>query len=162
MTSKSAQLVTSLPIDSLILELRGERVILDTDLARIYGVATFRFNEAVKRNQRRFPADFRFQLSGSEWAALQALRSQNAILENAGSTAGRGRHRKYVPWVFTEHGAIMAANVLNSEQAVDMSVFVVRAFVKLRQTMATHKELDRKSTRLNSSHSRASRMPSSA
>ena len=111
-------------VEPLIHDIRGEKVILDADLARIYGVTTKRLNEQVKRNQERFPADFAFQLTSEESAPL---RSQNATLKR-----GRGQHRKYLPFAFTEHGAIMAANVLNSPRAVQMSVFVVRAFVKMR------------------------------
>jgi hypothetical protein len=99
----------------------------------IYGVATFRFNEAVKRNLARFPADFMFRLSKEEWNGLQSLRSQIAILKT-----GRGQHRKYLPHVFTEHGALMVANILNSPRAVAMSVYVIRAFVKMRGELAAN------------------------
>jgi hypothetical protein len=119
---------TAPDIASLIHCVRGQRIILDTDLARIYGVETFRFNEAVKRNLVRFPADFIFRLSKEEWNTVQALRSQTAMLKT-----GRGQHRKYLPYVFTEHGALMAANILNSPRAVAMSVYVIRAFVKMRE-----------------------------
>ena len=118
-------------IAPLIHEIRGERVILDSDLAKIYGVAIKALNQAVKRNAERFPEDFAFRLTQDEFSSL---RSQIVTLK-------RGQHRKYLPHAFTEHGAIMAANVLNSKQAVQMSVFVVRAFVKLRETLASHKEL---------------------
>jgi hypothetical protein len=120
-------------IASLIHSVRDQRVILDADLARIYGVETFRFNEAVKRNLVRFPADFMFRLSNEEWNGLQSLRSQIAILKT-----GRGQHRKYLPFVFTEHGALMAANILNSPRAVAMSVYVIRAFVKMRGELAAN------------------------
>ena len=113
--------------------LRGQRVILDTDLAALYEVETKRFNEAVKRNLDRFPADFMFRLTEQEQAAL---RSQFATLK-----LGRGQHRKYLPYAFTEHGAIMAATVLNSPRAVQVSLFVVRAFVRLRELAATHGDL---------------------
>lgn len=121
-------------IAPLIHEIRSERVILDSDLASIYGVPVKALNQAVKRNAGRFPEDFAFQLTNDEW---QPLRSQFVTLK-------RGQHRKFLPHVFTEHGAIMAATVLNSKQAVEMSVFVVRAFVKLRETLAAHKELSAK------------------
>jgi hypothetical protein len=120
-------------IVSLILPVRGQRVILDADLAKIYGVETRVLNQAVKRNQDRFPADFLFQLASDEAAEALRLRSQNVILK-----AGRGRHRKYLPFAFTEHGALMAATVLNSPQAVRMSLFIIRAFVKLRQEQAAN------------------------
>lgn len=118
-----------------ILSMRGQRVLLDTDLAALYDVPTKRFNEAVKRNLAKFPADFMFQLTAEEWAAL---RSQFATLN---ATAGRGQHRKYMPYVFTEHGAIMAATLLNSPRAVEVSVYVVRAFVRLRELVTTNGDL---------------------
>ncbi|MDX9975714.1 MAG: ORF6N domain-containing protein [FCB group bacterium] len=124
----------SLPaIEELVRTIRGRRVILDSDLARLYGVTTSRLNEQVKRNPDRFPEDFMLQLLVEEW---DALRSQNAILK-----PGRGQHRKYLPNAFTEHGAIMAANVLNSARAVEMSIYVVRAFIKLREVLFAGQEL---------------------
>jgi len=131
-TNKSIDKLALQKIAPLIHEIRGERVILDSDLARIYGVSTTRLNEQVKRNADRFPEDFAFRLNRYE---MTNLMSQIAI-----SSSQHGGRRK-AALVFTEHGAIMAANVLNSKQAVQMSVFVVRAFVKLRQVLATHKEL---------------------
>jgi hypothetical protein len=122
-------------IDALIIEVRGQRVILDTDLARIYGTKTFRLNEAVKRNRERFPEDFLFQLTDQEW---NALTSQIAI-----SKSGRGG-RRTLPYAFTEHGAIMAANILNSPRAIQMSVFVVRAFVKMRGLLTDTREFAKK------------------
>jgi hypothetical protein len=122
-------------IGSLIRTIRGQKVILDSDLAHIFGVPTFRFNEAVKRNRKRFPADFLFQLTAEEF---KSLTSQFAILKK-----GRGQHRKFLPYAFTENGAIMAANVLNSPEAVRMSVFVVRAFVQMRDLLGGTKELAR-------------------
>jgi hypothetical protein len=105
---------------------------LDSDLAAIYGVTTMRLNEQFKRNKQRFPADFAFQLSAEEYAALI---SQIAI-----SKKGRGGRRK-LPWVFTEHGAIMLAAHLNSQRAVEMSVFVVRAFVQMREVLMGNRQL---------------------
>ena len=119
-------------IDSMIVTVRGLKVILDRDLAAIYGVPTFRFNEAVKRNRRRFPSDFMFQVTVHE---LAALTSQIAI-----SKPGRGG-RRTLPYAFTEHGAVMAANILRSEKAIQMSVFVVRAFVKMRAMLVAQKDL---------------------
>jgi hypothetical protein len=113
-------------IESLILTIRGQKVMLDSDLARIYGVSTMRLNEQVKRNRERFPVDFAFQLTQQEFAALI---SQIAI-----SKEGRGGRRK-LPWVFTEHGAIMLASVLNSPAAIEASVRVVRAFVFMREQL---------------------------
>ena len=127
---------------------RGQRVLLDSDLAQLYGVPTKRLNEQIKRNIDRFPEDFCFQLNAEEWASLKSqmaipsqgpqeedasLRSQNATLKT-----GRGRHRKFLPLVFTEHGALQAANVLNSPQAVRMGIYVIRAFVKMRDELATN------------------------
>lgn len=115
-----------------ILVIRGQKVLLDADLARLYGVPTKRFNEQVRRNRERFPADFMFQLNADEFADL---RSQNAT-----SNIERGG-RRYAPFAFTEHGAIMAATILNSPKATEMSVFIVRAFVHLRGMLSTQQEL---------------------
>ena len=120
-------------IERRILLIGGRKVLLDTDLAELYGVTTKRFNEQVRRNSARFPADFMFRLNGEQW---RSLRSQFATLE-----PGRGRHRKYLPWAFTEHGAIMAATVLNSSRATEVSVYVVRAFVRLRELLASNRQL---------------------
>lgn len=121
-------------IAACIVVLRSQRVLLDADLARIYGVPTKRLNEQVKRNRRRFPEDFVFQLTREEAQRLARLRSQDATLK-------RGQHIKHLPRAFTEHGAIQAANVLNSEAAVEMGVHVVRAFVRLRQWFEAQKAL---------------------
>lgn len=131
MTAKSVK-YDARKIELLILTIRGQKVILDRDLAALYGVPTFRFNEAVKRNRRRFPDDFAFQLTRQE---LTDLISHIAI-----SSSGHGGIRK-LPWAFTEHGAVMAANILRSERAIQMSVFVVRAFVKMRSLLAAQKDL---------------------
>jgi len=128
------QLVPVELIENKIFLIRGQKVMLDKDLAELYGIPTFRFNEAVKRNLKRFPDDFMFQLTAAEAAALT---SQIAI-----SKTGRGGRRTR-PYAFTEHGAVMAANILHSDRAVQMSVFVVRAFIKLRQMLIDSKELRR-------------------
>ena len=122
-------------ISSLIRTIRGQKVILDSDLARVFGVPTFRFNEAVKRNRQRFPDDFIFQLTADEF---QSLTSQIAMLKK-----GRGQHRKFLPYAFTEKGTVMAANVLNSPEAVRMSIFVVRAFIEMRELLGGTKALAR-------------------
>ena len=122
-------------ISRLILSVRDQRVILDTDLAKLYGIRTFRLNEAVKRNRERFPEDFLFQLTPQERDAL--------ISQFAMSKPGRGG-RRTLPYAFTEHGAIMAVNVLNSPRAAQMSVFVVRAFVKMRSLLTDTRDLARK------------------
>jgi len=122
-------------IERRIYLIRGHKVVLDSDLALLYGVTTTRLNEQVKRNLDRFPQDFMFQLTKEEWGSLM---SQIAI-----SKGGRGGRRK-VPYAFTEHGAVMAANVLNSPVAVRASITVVRAFVRLRQLLVSHEDLARK------------------
>ena len=132
----SAALVAIEAIASRILILRGQRTILDADLAALYGVTTKRLNEQVKRNRARFPEDFMFRLTSTELQDLN--RSQFAT--------GSQRHRdpRFTPYAFTEHGAIMAAMVLNSPRATEVSVYVVRAFVQLRDTLLAHKELARR------------------
>lgn len=115
---------------------RGRRVLLDSDLAIVYGVKTHRLNEQVRRNAGRFPGDFLLHLTNQE---LAALRSQFAILKS-----GRGQHRKYPPLAFTEHGAVMAATILSSPRAIEMSVYVVRAFVELRTALMANAQLARK------------------
>ena len=132
MPRKSKSLVPIKQIDGMIRTIRGVRVMLDRDLAKIYGVPTFRFNEAIKRNRHRFPPDFMFRLTREE---LDVLISQNAM-----SKPGRGG-RRTLPYAFTEHGALQAANVLRSQRAVQMSVFVIRAFVKMRETLRGTPEL---------------------
>ncbi len=122
-------------VESRILILRQRRVILDSDLAQLYGVSVRQLNQQVKRNQERFPADFMVRLTAAEHAAL---RSQNVI-----SNRGRGG-RRYLPFAFTEHGAMMAATVLNSKRAIQMSVFVVRAFVHMRDMLANNRQLAEK------------------
>jgi len=122
-------------IERAIIVVRGEKVMLDSELAEIYGVETKALNRAVKRNESRFPSDFMFQLTPEE---AESLRCQTGT-----SNEGRGG-RRYLPYAFTEHGALMLANVLNSERAAQTSVQVVRAFVKLRQMLASNAELARK------------------
>ena len=137
MTRESA--LTPKPIEDKIFLVRGQKVLLDADLAALYGVEVRALNQAVKRNKQRFPLDFFFQLTTEE---SKGLRSQSVI-----SNISRGG-RRYAPYVFTEHGAIMAASVLNSPRAVEMSIFVVRAFLRLRDTLASHKALAAKLTQL--------------
>ena len=129
-------------LQSSIHFIRGQRVMLDSDLAKLYGVQLKRMNQQVKRNADRFPLDFMFQLTPQE---LSSLRSQFVTLK-----ADRGEHRKYLPYAFTEHGAIMLASVLNSQAAVEASILVVRAFVQLRELLLTHKELSVKLAQLES------------
>jgi hypothetical protein len=133
--SKSLAAIPIERVEQAILLIRGEKVILDADLAKLYGVSTARLNEQVKRNPQRFPNDFAFRLKKEEFANLKS--------QIATSSSTHGGRRK-LPLVFTEHGAIMAANVLNSERAVAASVQVVRAFVRLRQMLVSNAELARK------------------
>ncbi len=137
MADKNA-IVSIKQIESLILIIRGQRIMLDAELAKLYGVPTKRLNEQAKRNRERFPEDFMFQLSMQEKAEVVAICDY----------LDRLKFSPVLPYAFTEHGAIMAANVLNSERAVEMSVYVVRAFVKLREMLATQKEMSRKLTEL--------------
>jgi phage regulator Rha-like protein len=129
--SKTA-IVATRKVDSKILTLRGQRVILDSDLAELYDVQVRHLNQQVKRNAKRFPSDFRFQLSEHE---LKLLRSQNVI---SSSTHGGAR---YLPYAFTEHGVVMAATVLNSERAIEMSIFLVQAFVRMRRALSTNRQV---------------------
>jgi hypothetical protein len=134
-------------VERLIISLRGQKVILDSDLAALYGVTTKRLNEQFRRNRKRFPEDFAFQLTAEELTdirsqiatsslSLTSMRSQNA-------TASK-RNVRYRPWAFTEHGALQAANILNSPRAVQMSVFVIRAFIKMRETLLGTRDLAKK------------------
>ena len=124
-----------------IYTVRGERVMLDSDLAAVYGVETKFLNRAVKRNATRFPERFAFQLTENEW---NALRCQIGTLN-----AGRGRHRKYWPYAFTEHGAVMLATILNSDRAIQASIAVIDAFVRLRHLLSANQELARRIDELN-------------
>ena len=142
MPAKPLALVPVEHITRVIRVLRGHKVLLDTELATLYGVTTKRFNEQVRRNNERFPADFMFQLTAEE---LASLRSQNAT--SKAPPQGRGG-RRYLPYAFTEHGAIMAAMILNSPRAVEMSVYVVRAFVHLRELLSSNRELARRFAQL--------------
>ena len=160
MSSRKPALVDE-SLEPLIFVVRNQRVILDADLARLYGVTTKVFNQAVKRNGSRFPKDFAFQLTTEE---VSGLRSQTVTLnpetledfEGTGNwsqfatssnrsqiVTGSQKHRdpRFRPWAFTEHGALMAANILRSKQAVHMSVFVVRAFVRLREHIVANQAI---------------------
>ena len=149
----NAALVSVDLIAARIHVLRGQRVMLDSDLAALYEVPTKRFNEAVKRNVNRFPGDFMFQVTQAEW---DALRSQSATsntgaastesVEPAEPTRGG---RRYLPYAFTEHGVAMAAMILSSERAVEVSVYVVRAFVQLRGLLAANEQLAAQLTALD-------------
>ena len=143
-------------IEQRILLIRGQRVMLDADLAGLYGITTKRLNEQVKRNIRRFPEDFMFQLTTKEWTDLTSQIAMSKAQSNRSQFAtGSQRHRdpRFTPYAFTEHGALMAANILRSERAIQMSVFVVRAFIRMRQMLIEQRglasklaELERKLT----------------
>lgn len=120
-------------LESMIFFYRGKKVMLGQDLATLYGVTLKRLNEQVKRNIKRFPPDFMFQLTREE---SKFLRSQIATLKN-----GRGTHQKYLPFAFTEQGVAMLSSVLNSERAIEVNIEIMRTFARLRDLMATHKDL---------------------
>lgn len=138
------------PLSGHICTIRGQRVILDADLARLYGTTTKRFNEAFRRNMARFPTDFAFQLTSEEFVASKSQtiisnpdvaesKSQSNMWSQFASTSKPQRRRlSNRPWAFTEHGAVMAANILRSPKAVGMSVYVVRAFIAQREALATN------------------------
>jgi len=130
-------------IEPIIFTIRGQKVILDMELAKIYGVTTKAFNQAVKRNRRKFPQDFMFRLTAEE---NEELRSQFATSNRSQIVTGSQKHRdpRYIPYAFTEHGAVMAATILRSDRAIQMSVFVVRAFIRMRQMLIEQRGLARK------------------
>lgn len=141
MSSKIKSKTSILPIPSKLIErriylIRGRQVMLASDLAELYQVPTKRLNEAVKRNLSRFPNDFMFKLSPGE---SKLLRSQFATLE-----VGRGKHSKYASYAFTEHGVVMLSSVLNSPRAIQMNIFIIRAFIELRKMLASQEELGKR------------------
>ncbi len=123
-------------IEQKILLINGQKMMLDTDLAALYGVTTKRLNEQVRRNLKRFPRDFMYQLSQEEF---ESLRSHFATIKT-----GRGKHRKYLPYAFTEQGIAMLSSVLNSDRAIEVNIQIMRTFVKLREMMSSHKDLTKK------------------
>src|SRR3989339_321916 len=133
---KEASLVPLELVERKIYLIRGMKVMLDSDLAELYQVKTRTLNQAVKRNMERFPSDFMFQLNTKEISAVLRSRSQIVTLK-------RGQNIKYLPYAFTEQGVAMLSAVLKSERAVQMSIIIVRAFIKLREMLATHKNLVR-------------------
>jgi ORF6N domain len=142
---KESSLIPLGKIEETIHLIRTEKVILDADLAKLYGVTTARLNQQINRNIERFPVDFMFRLTVEEYKTL--------MLQNATSNKGRGGRRK-LPRAFTEHGVIMAANVLNNTRAIQASVEVVRAFVRLRQILASNAELSHRLDELESKYDR--------
>jgi hypothetical protein len=137
---KQTAVVSVEQISQSILVFRGHKVLLDEDLAVLYGVATRVLLQAVKRNRERFPEDFMIQLTAAEWAVL---RSQSVILKT-----GRGQHRKYLPFAFTEQGVAMLSSVLNSKHAIAINIEIMRAFVKLRDLLSSNRELARRFAQL--------------
>lgn len=133
MTQANLQIIPQEVIASKIYIIRGEKVMLDSDLAELYGVPTGRLNEAVKRNIQKFPEDFMFQLSNEEF---ENLKSQIAISSWGG--------RRTNPYAFTEHGTLMLSSVLNSQKAIDVSILIIRTFVKLREMLTVHKDIAQK------------------
>jgi hypothetical protein len=149
MMAKKPRQISHQQIENSILFLRGEKVLLDSDLAELYGVTTKALNQAVKRNLTRFPHDFMFRLTVKETSQLnrsqtvtgspKALRSQIVTLKT-----GRGQHRKYLPYAFTEQGVAMLSSVLRSQRAVQVNIEIMRAFVRLRRILAVNAELGRR------------------
>jgi hypothetical protein len=132
-------------IEPMILTVPGQKVVLDMELARIYGVTTKVFNQAVKRNRRKFPPDFMFRLTADEYENLRSqIVTSKCGPNRSQSVTGSHGGRRYLPYAFTEHGAVMAANILRSKRAVQMSVFVVRAFIRMRQMLIEQRGLSRK------------------
>jgi ORF6N domain len=138
--AKRAGVVSVEQITQSILVFRGHKVLLDEDLAILYGVATRVLLQAVRRNRERFPEDFMIQLTATEWAVL---RSQSVILKT-----GRGQHRKYLPYAFTEQGVAMLSSVLNSKHAIAINIEITRAFVKLCDLLSSNRELARRFAQL--------------
>ena len=139
---ENKNLIPTEKIDRAILLIRGQKIMLDSDLAEIYGVKTSRLNEQVKRNKDRFPHDFMFQLTNEE---------KQEVIANCDHLE-KLKFSRTNPYAFTEHGTIMLANVLNTKTAIKTSVLIVRAFVKLRELLSTHKELERKILELESKY----------
>jgi len=128
-------------IESVIYVIRGQKIILDQDLAALYGAETKQLNRAVSRNKERFPEAFAFQLTNEEWNSLRC--------QIGTSNAGRGG-RRYLPFVFTEHGVVMAANILKSKRAIWVSIEIARAFIRMRQIMTSHREMGKELVELKS------------
>lgn len=133
-------------IQTKIYEVRGQKVMLDFDLAELYETETKRLKEAVKRNSKRFPSDFMFELTKDEY---DFLRSQIATLEK-----GRGKHLKYLPFAFTEQGVAMLSGILNSDKAIDVNIAIMRAFIALKQFALTNTELNNKLKELESTYNK--------
>jgi hypothetical protein len=150
---KHSSLIPVERIESAIYLIRGEKVMLDRDLATLYGVSTKVFNQAVKRHVERFPSDFMFQLTADEaqawWRKIIANRSRSQSV-----TLKRGGNIKYRPYAFTEHGILMLSSVLNSERAIQVNIEIMRSFLKLRQMLASNVDLSRRLDQLESKYDR--------
>jgi hypothetical protein len=141
--ARKKNLTSPPPMESMIHVVRGHKVMIDSDLAKLYGVATKALNQAVRRHVKRFPQDFMFQLTAGE---VENLRSQ--IVTSSSSYGGR----RYLPYVFTEHGVVMLSSVLNSERATQMNIAIVRAFVRLRELISAHQDLASRIEKLERGH----------
>ena len=141
------------PVEEMIVTVRGQRVILADDLARVYGVETRVLNQAVRRNLEKFPQDFMFEITRDEARSVQRLRSQSVIL-NGEALSSRGKHRKYLPYAFTEQGVAMLSSVLRSPRAVAVNVEIMRAFVRMRSLLQSQEDLWRKITALEKKYDR--------
>ncbi|MFT5467641.1 MAG: hypothetical protein ACI8UO_002747 [Verrucomicrobiales bacterium] len=154
--SKTATELIPEKIAPLVMSIRHEKVLLDSDLAELYGVTTSALNQAVKRNLSRFPDDFMFQLTEKESETTTSLRSQIVILNGDDEdkpVSKRGRHRKYLPNAFTEQGVAMLSSVLRSERAVEVNIAIMRTFVQLRRLMDSNRDLSRKIENLEEKYS---------
>lgn len=152
-------------IEHVIYSIRGHRVMLDADLARLYGVLTSALNQAVKRNRARFPADFMFQLSSNETANLRShfgsskgRADSNRLISQTVISKGRGGRRRSLPYAFTEQGVAMLSSVLNSERAIHVNIAIMRTFVRFRQLLATNAGLARRLTELEKKYDKQFRI----
>ncbi len=140
-------------ISSLILIIRDQKVMLDSDLAELYGVSTKVLKQAVRRNIERFPPDFMFELSEEEWKKVEKIKTQSLRSQNVTLKSLRGKHSKYAPFAFTEQGVAMLSSVLKSEQAIKINIAIMRVFVKIREFAANYSELLKKIEELQKSDS---------
>jgi len=149
-------------IEEKIFLIRGQKVMLDRDLAELYGVEVKRLNEQVKRNIKRFPEDFMFQLTDEENLSLRSqfatLNEPENSLRSQNVTSKRGQHRKYLPYAFTEQGVAMLSSVLNSDRAVEVNIEIMRTFIKLRQILFEHKDLIKKIEKMEKNYDRQFRI----
>jgi len=142
--AKTHQLVLVQRVERRILLIRGEKVMLDSDLAALYGVSTGALNQAVRRNPERFPSDFMFQLTEQELESWRSQTTASSLISQSVISKGRRGGRRHVPFAFTEQGVAMLSSVLRSRRAIQVNIAIMRAFVRLRQLLATHKDVARK------------------